>query len=61
MRQELEFNKGEDCFEDLYFTDDHNFFVLTSSLRWEFLPAETTGKPMLIIHDGAAIYEAEKQ
>ena len=61
MRQELEFNKGDDCFESLYFTDDHNFFVLTSSLRWEFSSKVATDKPTLIIHDGDTIYEAEKQ
>lgn len=61
MRQELEFNKGDDCFESLYFTDDHNFFVLTSGLRWEFLFKVAVDKPTLIIHDGDTIYEAEKQ
>lgn len=61
MRQELEFNKGEDSFESLHFIDDHNFLVLTSGLRWEFLPALTADKLTLIIHDGDTIYEAEKQ
>jgi CubicO group peptidase (beta-lactamase class C family) len=61
MRQELEFNKGEDCFENIYFTSDHEFFVLTSGLLWEFKKTKTTDKPILIIHDGDDIYEAEKE
>jgi CubicO group peptidase (beta-lactamase class C family) len=57
MRQELEFNKGDGCFEKVYFSNQNTFFTQTSDLIWSF-PSNATD--ILNIKDGNDLYIATK-
>ncbi len=57
MRQELEFKKGEGCFEKVYFSNQNTFFIQTSDLIWSF---PSNAADILNIKDGNDLYTATK-
>jgi CubicO group peptidase (beta-lactamase class C family) len=57
MRQELEFKKGEGCFEKVYFSSQNTFFIQTSDLIWSF---PSNAAAILNIKDGNDLYTATK-
>lgn len=57
MRQELEFKKGEGCFEKVYFSNQNTFFIQTSDLIWSF---PSNAADISNIKDGSDLYTASK-